>query len=91
MRDPNTNSGSSVQPNLISDSFCSDGSRQRGEELWGIATRVDVWLLLEYGLPCGRNASEGSSLAGQVKARSDELVRAIPNSRLIDHQVQEPA
>jgi hypothetical protein len=62
--------------------YCSEASRQTGEQLFGTATRVDVWLLLEYTGPWGRDALEASDLAKPVKNRVSELLSTLPDSRL---------
>jgi hypothetical protein len=57
-------------------------SRQVGEQLFGTAPRVDVWLCLEYNSPWGADAFAESDLADPVKQRLSEALAAIPKSRL---------
>lgn len=61
---------------------CSTDSRQSGEPVWGTATRVDVWLLLEYAGPWGNQAFSESDLPKPVKTRLAAWLDAIPHSRL---------
>lgn len=47
--------------------FCSDISRQSKESIFGTGGIEDVWILLEYPKPWGRNAIAESDLPEEVK------------------------
>lgn len=64
------------------DFFCSAVSLERGEQLFGTATRVDTWLLLEYNRPWKRDAFPESDLPDAVKAHLSQAASALPNSRI---------
>jgi hypothetical protein len=62
--------------------LCSTSSRQAGEQLFGTATRVDYWLMLEVPTPWGRKAFEESDLSPQVMTRLNEVLKGKPHIRL---------
>jgi hypothetical protein len=62
--------------------LCADISRQVGEPLFATATRVDVWLALEYDRAFGADAYPESDLPQAVKAHFDAVLAAIPRSRM---------
>jgi hypothetical protein len=62
--------------------FCSRVSAAAGEALIGTASRVDVWLLLEYGGLWRREAYEGSLLPERTRSAIDSLLRAVPHARV---------
>jgi len=62
--------------------FCSYFSREAGEQLFGTATSVAVWFLLEYEGRWGPDAFADSDLPAPVKERLTAHLSAIPRSRL---------
>ncbi len=62
--------------------FCAEYSRQVGEQLFGTATRADVWLLLEYDAAWNGEAFRDSTLPDPVKAHVNRALAAIPKSRI---------
>jgi hypothetical protein len=63
--------------------FCSDISRENDEPLDSTASRIDLWLLVEYRGLWSSDALAGSGLSDQVKSRLRELRRARPHTRLL--------
>ena len=63
--------------------FCSDISRDNGEQLGATASRIDRWFLIEYRSLWTRDALAGSGLSDQVKAHLRAQVRSVENSRLV--------
>jgi|FLYN01.1.fsa_nt_gi hypothetical protein len=61
--------------------LCCDYSRQAGEQLFATATRVDVWLLLEYNRPWGGQALDESELPQAIKDRLNAMLGSLPNGR----------
>ncbi|MGQ0793313.1 MAG: sucrase ferredoxin [Deltaproteobacteria bacterium] len=61
---------------------CSRESINSGEQMFGTAPRVDVWLLIEYGGVWGRKAFPASSIPDAAKNLLGGWLNAIPNSRL---------
>jgi hypothetical protein len=68
--------------------FCSLTSSTTGEQLFGTASRGDVWFLLEYRPHWEAEAFAASSLPALVKERITGYLKTIPASRLhfIKHQ-----
>jgi hypothetical protein len=64
-----------------SDFYCSTLSHELGEQLFGTATRADVWLLLQYPYLWGRDALLDSRLPDEIKARLTAYLKVIPNAR----------
>jgi hypothetical protein len=62
--------------------FCSTASREAQAQLFGTATRVDVWLLLEHTGAWGRDAFKESDLPEAVKAHLSRALSEIPSARL---------
>jgi len=62
--------------------YCSEACRLDTQSMFGTASQVDVWLLLEYAPPWGAQAFEESALPPAVKERISAFLRAAPNSRL---------
>ncbi len=62
--------------------YCSDLSRLAGESLFGTATRVSTWFLLEYDDRWDPKAFEKSMLPDEVKTRLSDLVDTLPNARI---------
>jgi hypothetical protein len=65
------------------DSFCSRRSIDARERMFGTASPVEVWLLLEYNGRWTRNLLAGSSLPADVKGALSGALRSIPRSRLL--------
>ena len=57
--------------------YCSDLSLASGEPMLGTATRVDVWLLLEYKPVWRAKAVEDNDLATETKSWIDRTVAAV--------------
>lgn len=68
--------------------FCSKASAAAEEQLFGTASRGDVWLLLEYHSYWEVEAFADSHLSPEVKEWVNNNLRTIPNSRvhLIKHE-----
>jgi hypothetical protein len=62
--------------------LCSVVSRESGEQLFGTATRVDVWLALEYTRPWGADAFSESDLPAPIKEHLSIALDAITRSRM---------
>jgi hypothetical protein len=62
--------------------FCADTSREIGEQLFGTATRADVWLLLEYNGAWEAEAFRDSTIPQPVKDHISAALAAIHKSRL---------
>lgn len=63
--------------------FCAELSRDAEEEIFGTASTVDVWLLLEYTGRWDEEAFEQSELSPSVKSRLSEWLSLQPRSRLL--------
>lgn len=63
--------------------FCAEMTRLAGEPLYGTATTVKTWLLLEYRLPWRAKATEDNELPARVQAFFKTQLAAIPGSRLL--------
>jgi hypothetical protein len=63
--------------------FCSDISRDNGEQLGATASRIDRWFLIEYRSLWTRDALVGSGLSDQVKEHLRNQVRSVENGRLV--------
>lgn len=72
-----------MTPNTENSFYCSECSRAAGEQLYGTAPRVDVWLLLEYEGVWGAKSPEDSELPPEVKRQISRWVAAIPNSKFL--------
>lgn len=62
--------------------YCSLASREAGEQLFGSATRTDVWLALEYRGAWHSKAFEQSALPQAVKDHLSAQAAALPNARI---------
>ena len=62
--------------------WCSLASLAAGEQLFGTATRVTVWLALEHDANFGAEALADSALPDAVKAHFAGALAAIPGSRV---------
>ena len=56
---------------------------QAKEEIYGTASRVDVWFLLEYTRPWAVQAFTGSDLPEPVRDRLGGYLNAIPHARIL--------
>ena len=76
------------QPQSSGEAYACALSLQIGEQLFGTAARVDVWLLLEHNGPWGAEAFAESNIPQPIKDHVNGWLAAIPNSRLqlIRHQ-----
>jgi hypothetical protein len=63
--------------------FCSDTSRQAGESPAATASRVDHWLLVEYGGRWERDPVEGSLLPAAAKEHLREQAARLSHARLL--------
>src|SRR5207244_2028561 len=62
--------------------YSCEFSEQAGEQLFGTATRADVWFCLEYARPWGAEAFDESSIPDSVKQHISSTLSAVPKSRL---------
>lgn len=67
----------------MNDAFCSESSRRRSESLYGTASRVKRWMLLEYPGVWAANAIEGSALPSHVKSQLGAICAATPGLRQV--------
>jgi hypothetical protein len=70
--------------------FCSELSRNSGEQIFGTASTGEVWLLVEYPHPWGSRALESSALPAAVKSHLSSLLKTIPRSRLLFVKQSQP-
>ena len=63
--------------------FCSELSRQAGEDLFGTATQSGVYFLLEYNGVWGPKAFESSQVAEEVKAHLTAAQQAAAGAKLL--------
>lgn len=68
--------------------FCSRASAAADEQLFGTASRGEVWFLLEYRTPWEAESFAASALPAPIKDRITTYLKTIPGSRLhfIKHQ-----
>ena len=69
-----------MSPNLF---YCSELSRQSGEQTYGTASVGGVWLLLEYPYEWRPHALEGSALSPEVKTCLTTILKTVAHSRLL--------
>jgi hypothetical protein len=69
-----------VSPN--SGAYCSALSVQAGEQLFGSASRVDVWFLLQYSAPWGKRAFDESAIPAQVQQHLNAAARSVHHARI---------
>ena len=65
-------------PDLV---FCAECSRLVGEQVFGTAPRVDVWIMLEYTGPWNAKALPQSDLPAEIKAHIDGWMNRLPNNK----------
>lgn len=63
--------------------FCSRLSREADEELFGTASRADVWFLLEYADAWAEKAFKSCKIPEPVKERLSSHLDIIPDSRIL--------
>jgi hypothetical protein len=61
--------------------LCCESSLEVGEQLFATASRVDVWLLLEYNAAWGAKALPESGLPDDIKDFLNWQLETIPNAR----------
>jgi hypothetical protein len=67
----------------MEDLFCSQLSRQAGEQLFGTAVaNIKTWLLLEYNRPWQAKATDDNELPTAVQSWLREQIEAVGNARL---------
>lgn len=68
----------------MSDSLmlCADYSRQANSQLFGTASQVGVWLLLEYTRPWGKNATDENELPTEVQTWLQTQCGVVSNGRV---------
>lgn len=62
---------------------CSLASLQAGEQLFGTAPQIKIWLLLEFNEPLTAQALVDNHLPEPVRAYMNTLQKSIPGSRLL--------
>jgi hypothetical protein len=72
------------------EAFCSVLARQAGEPIFGTATEVKFWLLLEYREPWRAKAEDDNDLPARIQSFLTEQLTAIPDSRLLFVKQQHP-
>lgn len=77
-----TSPSSPPSPSPASPILCADFSRQANSPLFGTASQVEVWLLLEYTRPWGKKATDDNELPFAVQTWLSTQTEAIPHSRL---------
>jgi hypothetical protein len=70
--------------------FCSELSRNAGEQLFGTASTGENWILVEYPYPWGSRALESSALSPAVKSHLNSLLKTIPRARLLFIKQSQP-
>lgn len=63
--------------------FCSDNARTRGDDNTATATRLDVWILVEFPHTWGRRPLTDAGLPAPVQATLSRALREIPRSRVV--------
>jgi hypothetical protein len=63
--------------------YCSECSREVGEQVFATAPRVDQWVLLEYAGAWGSKAIPESDLAPEIKARLNGWGDGIPFTKTL--------
>ncbi len=62
--------------------LCSLDSLEADEEMYGTATKVDMWFILEYNGRWSGEAFRDSKIPEKAKARIGRYLKTFPNSRL---------
>lgn len=63
--------------------FCAALMREGDDPIYGTATQVEVWFLLEYRAPWRRKATADNELPPPVQEHLDAYLASIPESRLL--------
>src|SRR5690349_20324989 len=63
--------------------FCSRDTLAAQEPMFGTASRIDVWFLLQYAAPWAADAFAGSTLPAAVKGQFRGLLHTRPGWRLL--------
>jgi hypothetical protein len=63
--------------------FCSDTARARGDDNAATATRIDVWILVEFSGTWGRRPLEDAMLPAAVQATLRRAIEEIPRTRVV--------
>lgn len=63
--------------------LCADTSLAAAEDLAGTASRVEAWILVEYGGLWPYEPLDAAPFAGRVRQRLEEQLAAIPRSHLL--------
>ena len=63
--------------------FCSDNARARGDDNSATATRIDVWILVEYPHTWGRRPLTDAGLPAPVQATLTRALEEIPRTRVV--------
>lgn len=63
--------------------FCSDQARARGDENMATATRLDVWILVEFPHTWGRKPLRDAGLPPAVQTTLQNALVEIPRSRVV--------
>lgn len=64
-------------------SFCSDDARARGDDNTATATRIDVWILVEFPHTWGRRPLTDAGLPAPVQAALTRALAEIPRTRVV--------
>ncbi len=67
----------------MDDFFCADHTRETGEPIYGTASQVNTWFLLEYRLAWREKATTDNDLPAEVQAFLNRQLADIPGSRLL--------
>ena len=62
---------------------CSDAARTRGDDHTATATRIDVWILVEYPHTWGRRPLTDAGLPAPVQAALTRALAEIPRTRVV--------
>jgi hypothetical protein len=63
--------------------YCAEQTRQNNEPIYGTATAVKVWFLLEYQKPWRSKAVADNDLPLQVRDFLSTQLATVPQSRLL--------
>lgn len=67
----------------IGELFCAEQTKLLGEPIFGTATPVTTWFLLEYRLPWREKATTDNDLPDEVQDFLNQQLTGIPGSRLL--------
>ena len=63
--------------------FCSDKARERGDDNTATATRLDIWILVEFPHTWGRRPLTDAGLPPAVQSTLSRALQEIPRSRVV--------